>query len=39
MIRIDSLAKTVVSARYADGTWNLAAVESYDSSALEGGFL
>lgn len=37
--RIEDLARTMTSARYGDGTWNLTAVERYGLSALEDGFL
>jgi signal transduction histidine kinase len=37
--RIEDLARTMTSARYGDGTWNLAAVERHGISALEDGFL
>ena len=37
--RIQALARTVGSARYGDGTWNLVTVESYGITALEDGFL
>ena len=37
--RIESIARTVTSARYGDGTWNTVAVERHGISALEEGFL
>jgi two-component system, OmpR family, sensor histidine kinase BaeS len=37
--RVDDLARTVVSARYGDGTWNMAVLEKHGVAALEDGFL